>query len=170
MPHPFVFILAQAAQPNPNQVRLQDLQGQIFQWAVIFLGILFFLWIVVAMARRRAARQVSGSMMPFTLSDLRQMRDTGQLSEDEFEIAKDKMVVLARQAYADDDETAEKESAPESLNTPPEMKPTSEVEAGESSGSDGALGPELLGESDAPDNPPGHEGDGGSDSEPLDPK
>lgn len=73
--------------------------SEIVTTSLVLLGLLILGWFVVAQVRRRLQRQEEG-LKPagFTLSDLRQMHKTGQISAEEFERAKEKVLEAARRA------------------------------------------------------------------------
>jgi hypothetical protein len=86
--HPFV--LAEA-----------DMAGAIF-WSVVTLTLLIFGMMGAARLKRKFKQEDANPApaMGFTLSDLRQMHRAGQLTDAEFEKAKEK-VVLAAQKVAE---------------------------------------------------------------------
>jgi hypothetical protein len=72
----------------------------LYSCAVI-IGILLVAWLVIVIARRRvAAQEGAGSRVPFTLHDLRNLHATGQLTDEEFAKARDKIVAMSKAALA----------------------------------------------------------------------
>lgn len=70
--------------------------------ASVVLGIVF--WLI----RRWFTREDDpGLSLGFTLDDLRQMHERGELTDEEFELARKKMLAKGRQMMADDDTSQE---------------------------------------------------------------
>ena len=67
------------------------------------LVIAFLVGIFATWLRRRAMTE-PGPSIGFTLADLRQMRDEGQISEEEFQTAKAKQVSRTKAALLEDEE------------------------------------------------------------------
>ena len=72
--------------------------GSIIQYSLILLALIFAGWITVWQVRRRLTRPDESSGAGFTLSDLRQLHKSGQMTDEEVERAKAKVVEAARRA------------------------------------------------------------------------
>jgi hypothetical protein len=78
-----------------------DVASAIF-WSIVTLGLLL-LGMMAAARVRRKLRQEDVTAAPaagFTLSDLRQMHNAGQITDAEFERAKEKVVLASQKAAA----------------------------------------------------------------------
>jgi hypothetical protein len=71
---------------------------QIFIWSLVLIGVLAVGLVVVSKVKRRLQETEQPSSMGFTLSDLRQLHKTGQMTDEEFERAKAKVVEAAKKA------------------------------------------------------------------------
>jgi hypothetical protein len=71
-------------------------------WSIITLGLLLVGMMAAARLRRRMKQEdvATGPASGFTLSDLRQMHRAGQITDAEFERAKEKVVLAAQKASA----------------------------------------------------------------------
>jgi hypothetical protein len=70
----------------------------IIQLSLGLLALIFVGWLAVWQVRRRLTRPDETSGAGFTLSDLRQLHKSGQMTDAEFERAKAKVVEAARRA------------------------------------------------------------------------
>ena len=70
----------------------------IVTWSLVLLALIFAGWLTVWQVRRRLTRPDETSGAGFTLSDLRQLHKSGQMTDAEFERAKAKVVEAARRA------------------------------------------------------------------------
>ena len=76
--------------------------SRIVVWSLVMIGVIIVGWLIVAQVKRRLqgpdddATGTGG--IGFTLSDLRQMHKSGQISDEEFERAKGKIVEAARRS------------------------------------------------------------------------
>lgn len=84
-------IAAQSSGVFPLTLATSDL-GPIFFWSLLLIGLLIAGFFVVVLVKRRLAKADDGPQIGFSLSDLRQMRQQGQLTEEEYERARAKMV------------------------------------------------------------------------------
>ncbi len=67
------------------------------RWTLVLVAVCFVAFIVVSIVRRRSEEYRKSQVPPpFTLSDLREMHASGQLSDEEFDRAKEKMLNRAR--------------------------------------------------------------------------
>ena len=135
----------------------QDRSDVLF-WCGVLLAVAVVLGLVAWWIRRRFARpdepdagSVSG--MGFSLADLRQMRDEGQLSPEEYDYARRKLIAKTRQSL---EEATEDEPLPNARAEP--LGPADPVEPGDDAG----LDPDDSGDfptrgtpTDLADNPPG---------------
>jgi hypothetical protein len=71
-------------------------------WSLVTLGLLIVGMMAVARLRRKIKQEdvTAAPAAGFTLSDLRQMHRAGQISDGEFERAKEKVVLAAQKAQA----------------------------------------------------------------------
>ena len=65
-----------------------DLFGQVLPWLIMLLGVVVVGGAGIYLVRRMLQGGPSASSGSFTLHELRQMREEGQLSDEEFEQAK----------------------------------------------------------------------------------
>jgi hypothetical protein len=79
------------AQPDRDYTR-------IFVWSLALLGVLAVGLLVVSKVKRRLQEPDPPASAGFTLSDLRQLHKSGQMSDEEFERAKAKVVEAAKKA------------------------------------------------------------------------
>jgi hypothetical protein len=79
------------AQPDRDYTR-------IFVWSLALLGVLAVGLLVVSKVKRRLQEPDAPVSAGFTLSDLRQLHKSGQMTDEEFERAKAKVVEAARKA------------------------------------------------------------------------
>ena len=84
--------------------------SSIFFWSMVLLALLGAGWAVVVMVKKWANTPEDPVSTGFTLSDLRQMHRSGQMSAEEFERAKG-AIVAAAQAAAKRKEAAKDASA-----------------------------------------------------------
>lgn len=87
---------------SENMFRIgHDASSNVIIWSVVLVVILIVGFLAVTKAKKRLRDDDDtspGVASGFTLSDLRQLRRAGQISEEEFERAKAKIVELARKA------------------------------------------------------------------------
>ena len=79
------------AQPERDYTR-------IFVWSLALLGVLAVGLLVVSKVKRRLQEPDAPVSAGFTLSDLRQLHKSGQMTDEEFERAKAKVVEAAKKA------------------------------------------------------------------------
>ena len=86
-----------------------DTRG-IFFWSVVLIALVVGGFLLVSWVRRQLKEPEQAPSGGFTLADLREMRRTGQISEEEFEKAKTQMTAAIKaagerkkRAQADDD-------------------------------------------------------------------
>jgi hypothetical protein len=79
------------AQPDRDYTR-------IFIWSLALLGVVAVGLVVVSKVKRRLQDPDAPVSLGFTLSDLRQLHKNGQMSDEEFERAKAKVVEAAKKA------------------------------------------------------------------------
>jgi hypothetical protein len=82
--------------------------GSILTYSLVLLALIFAGWVTVWQVRRRLTRPDETSGAGFTLSDLRQLHKSGQMTDAEFERAKAKVVEAARRAAERDRVAAER--------------------------------------------------------------
>lgn len=78
--------------------------SDIVLWSLLLIGLIVAGWLTVWQVKRRLQQtdDVLGNA-GFTLSDLRRLHKSGQMSDDEFEKAKARVVDAARRAAARDE-------------------------------------------------------------------
>ena len=76
-----------------QQVSSEDLSG-ILIWSAVLVGLVIVLAIVMVMAKRQTGTDPSRSA-PFTLGELRKMRDAGQISDEEFQQTRQQLIGMA---------------------------------------------------------------------------
>jgi len=79
--------------------------ASVFKLSLALVALVIVGWVTVLQVRRRLTQPDETSGTGFTLSDLRQLHKSGQMSDAEFERAKAKVVEAARKA-------AERDAAP----------------------------------------------------------
>ena len=72
--------------------------GSIVLASLVLLALVFAGWLTVWQVRRRLTQPDESSGAGFTLSDLRRLHKSGQMSDEEFERAKSKVVDAAKRA------------------------------------------------------------------------
>ena len=70
--------------------------SSIVQLSLLLVGLIVVGWVTVWQVRRRLTKPDETSGAGFTLSDLRQLHKSGQMSDEEFERAKARVVDAAR--------------------------------------------------------------------------
>ena len=80
--------------------------GSIVQYSLVLLALILAGGVTVWQVRRRLTKADETSGAGFTLSDLRQLHKSGQMTDAEFERAKAKVVEAARRAAARDQAAA----------------------------------------------------------------
>jgi hypothetical protein len=81
--------------------------SDIILWSLLLIGLIVAGWLTVWQVKRRLQKtdDLLGNA-GFTLSDLRRLHKSGQMSDEEFEKAKARVVEAARRAAARDDAQA----------------------------------------------------------------
>ncbi|MCC6423016.1 MAG: SHOCT domain-containing protein [Phycisphaerales bacterium] len=70
---------------------------KVIVWSLVLIGVIIILFVAAAWVKRWAARNAdTGPVSGFSLSELRRLHQSGQLSQEEFERAKEKIVQSAR--------------------------------------------------------------------------
>lgn len=72
----------------------------VVTWSLILVAFIVAGWVTVWQVRRRLTKPDETAGTGFTLSDLRRLHKTGQMSDEEFERAKAQVVDAARRATA----------------------------------------------------------------------
>jgi hypothetical protein len=126
-------LLAQAGSTG-----LTDQQTDILFWCgVLILVILVFVGLAVLIRRRFVSDVPEADVigMGFSLADLRAMHERGELSDEEFDYAKRKLIARTRQAVSD--EEADQRPDPwsvadksEPIPTDPDKNPDAEGDSG----------------------------------------
>lgn len=120
---------------TPAAVTSQDV-AQILIWSGVLMGLVIVLAIVMVIARRRSGSQPAQSA-PFTLGELRKLRDQGQLTDEEYQRTRDRLVGMARSdAGGEPGASAASSGAAPATGSPPEAGPATDPD--ESEGDDRA--------------------------------
>lgn len=72
--------------------------GNVMWWSVVLIGLLLAAFVAVAQVKKRLIRSDDISGSGFTLSDLRRLHRDGKMTDEEFEKAKQAIVVAAQRA------------------------------------------------------------------------
>lgn len=72
--------------------------SSIVIWSLLLIGLIVVGWLTVWQVRRRLQRDDLTANAGFTLSDLRQLHKSGQMTDEEFDAAKAKVLDAARRA------------------------------------------------------------------------
>ena len=85
--------MAQTAAP-------EQLSWAMFTWAMVLLGMLVAGLVVIAIAKRRSdalkQQAAGGGGLPFTLHDLRKLHEEGELTDEQFERARQRIVAMSK--------------------------------------------------------------------------
>jgi hypothetical protein len=102
MPHT-LFILAQSDSSG---------FGSVLLWSLVLIAALAGLFVAVSWLRKWMKEDDVSAPVGFTLSDLRQLHKSGQMTTEEFERAKAKMVAATQAAMARKEEPPKPERRP----------------------------------------------------------
>src|SRR2546425_232392 len=80
--------------------------SSIVVWSLLLIGLIVAGWLTVWQVRRRLQKDDSLGSSGFTVSDLRQLHKSGQMTDEEFDRAKAKVVEAARRAAQREAEAA----------------------------------------------------------------
>ena len=126
--------------------------ARVLMWCAVLLGAAVFLGAVFFFIRKRllnsADEDTDGLSLGFSLSDLRRMREQGQLSEEEFDYAKRKMTARARAQIVGDD--PEDEPTPLHLEDPETFDPDDDPPPDEPPSDEPGESPQADNDPDAP--------------------
>lgn len=123
--------------PTPGSALLGQVGGgpamsKVLVWCGVLLAAAVVLGVVAMWLRRRLLREdeSEGISMGFTLKDLRRMHEEGQLTDEEFDFARRKMVAKTRAELLPQDEAEDDEAAPLVLDSDAEGPTTFGVDDG----------------------------------------
>jgi len=87
---------------HPNNALLAEGSGiaGVLGWSLVLIGLLFAGFFAVSWIRNWLKSEDMPVGIGFTLSDLRELRAAGKISEEEFQRASEKMLVKAREMAA----------------------------------------------------------------------
>ena len=91
----------------------------IVVWSLLLIGLIVAGWLTVWQVRRRLQQDDVSGNSGFTLSDLRQLHKSGQMTDEEFERAKARVVDAARRAALRDAGAGGKDAGGDAGATPP---------------------------------------------------
>ena len=66
--------------------------GEVLLWVLVLAAAVLLLFGAVVLVRKLIDREEPGASLPFTMDDLRRLRDEGQLSEQEYQRARERIV------------------------------------------------------------------------------
>lgn len=95
-------------------------------WLFVLLGIVWLGLLLVSRVKRIMSQPAQREAAGFSLSDLRKLRDGGQISDEEFERAKEKVVAATRRALERDRENKMKSETSLQPSTDPVEAPPAE--------------------------------------------
>lgn len=82
-----------------TQSSASDVFMTILPYAGVIIGGAIIGGVIMMIVRRRIDASGSGTPVGFTLSDLKELRDRGELSDEEFERARQDVITRARKAF-----------------------------------------------------------------------
>lgn len=82
-------------------VQMGDRIGQIIFWCLVLLGLLFVLCVGLWYYRRRVLGPVDKLEQAWTFQDIRDMRDRGELTEEEYQAIRQTMIGAYRDQQSD---------------------------------------------------------------------
>ena len=76
----------------------ERLSSTLLYGAMVLIGLLAVAWIAIVWAKRRSQREMEpgASALPFSLHDLRRLHEEGQLTDEEFERARSRIVSMSK--------------------------------------------------------------------------
>lgn len=74
----------------------QQTIGRLFFWSLLLIGLVIVAFVIVLLVRRRTAANADYTAQNFTLSDLRRMRDAGEIDEEQFKKLRDAIIGSAK--------------------------------------------------------------------------
>lgn len=72
--------------------------GNVMWWSMVLIGLLLAAFVAVAQVKKRLIRSDDSPGSGFTLSDLRRLHKEGKMTDEEFEKAKQVIVVSSQRA------------------------------------------------------------------------
>ena len=100
-------LLAQTRFESDKTENIQEGLSMFFVWSVVIVVALIALWWIAQALKKRAHDPGQSMGFTFTLQDLRDMKEAGQLSDEEFERARKKIIGKTRQVLLEEDESSE---------------------------------------------------------------
>ncbi|MBM4113867.1 MAG: SHOCT domain-containing protein [Phycisphaerae bacterium] len=102
-PGPALRSMLLAVQPGSVETsRATDVFMQVLPYAAVILALTLIGGIIMMISRRKIDSSGGGAPVGFTLSDLKELRDRGELSDEEFERARQDVIARARKAFRRD--------------------------------------------------------------------
>ncbi len=95
-------LLLGAQAGSPDASRVSDVFMQILPYAIVIVALTIVGGIIMMISRRKIDAGAGGTPVGFTLSDLKELRDRGELSDEEFERARQEVIARARKAFRSD--------------------------------------------------------------------
>ncbi len=106
-----LFSLGQTTAEIDKADQIQDGLSMFFVWALVIVVAMFVLWAIAQSLRKHAQDTGAAMGFSFTLQDLRDMKEAGQLTDEEFERARQKIIGKTRQVLLEDEESSEGEDS-----------------------------------------------------------
>ncbi|MBX3355906.1 MAG: SHOCT domain-containing protein [Phycisphaeraceae bacterium] len=89
-----------AATPAPGGTpNASDVFMTILPYAVVIILVAIAGGVIMMISRRKIDSAAAAGPVGFTLADLKELRDRGELSEEEFERARQEVIARARKAF-----------------------------------------------------------------------
>ncbi|MCS7033616.1 MAG: SHOCT domain-containing protein [Phycisphaerae bacterium] len=70
----------------------------VFVWSLVLVGLILVALVVLLLIRRKLSTPETGLHASFTLADLRKMRDSGQLTEEQYQKMRESVIGSARRS------------------------------------------------------------------------
>ena len=104
-------LLAQTQKESQKTENIQEGLSMFFVWSVVIVLALILLWWIAQALKKRAYDPSQAMGFTFTLQDLRDMKEAGQLTDEEFERARKKIIGKTRQTLLEEEESSEDEQS-----------------------------------------------------------
>jgi hypothetical protein len=86
--------------------------AEVLPWLILLVGVIIGGGLIIFMARRYVHSSSAGQSGGFTLHDLRQLHEAGELNDEEFERAKAQMIGRLKSSAAKPASSADDRSSP----------------------------------------------------------
>lgn len=95
-------MVAAAGADTGSGSRAADVFMQILPYAIVIVVLAIVGGVVMMISRRKIDSSSAAGPVGFTLSDLKELRDRGELSDDEYQRARQEVIDRARKAFRRD--------------------------------------------------------------------